>query len=105
MDVQIFEPMEQAKYLDIFRNSNLYDLISTKEGLSDELKVAIYQLVQKGSISNFLYFLDKATNMAEDEIKEAIILFHKVQKGADDSFTIKSNSFIQSLETQDLTIE
>lgn len=40
----------------------------------------------KGQFANFKFFLDKGTSLSEDQIMEAIILYHKVQKGADKDF-------------------
>jgi len=48
----------------------------------------------KGSLTNFLFYLDNATKLTEEEIQDCIILFHKVQKKCDDTFNGKSQSMI-----------
>jgi len=58
------------------------------------------QMALKGSFANFKFVLDKGTSLTEDEIIEAIILFHKVQKGADVDFYNKSVEFINSLNKE-----
>jgi hypothetical protein len=60
------------------------------------------QMAIKGSFANFKLFLHKGTSLSEDEIMEAIILFHKVQKGADSGFYNNYIQFTQSLNKQSL---
>jgi len=49
----------------------------------------------KGSLTNFLFYLDNATKLTEEQIQNCIILFHKVQKKCDDEFNAKSQSMIK----------
>ena len=58
------------------------------------------QLARMGSFPKFKFFLEKATYLNEDEIIQAIILFHKVQKGADPDFFTKSVEFIENAKNE-----
>lgn len=99
-EVQIFDSQIQLKYLDLFKSKSLYNYLQESEDLDDKKKSVILQLALKGSFANFKYFLDKATSLSEDQIMEAIILFHKVQRGADAEFYTKSVTFINSLNKE-----
>lgn len=91
--VQIFDSQTQLKYVDLFRSMNLFDFLQGHEDLDDKKKNVIMQLAIKGSFANFKLYLDKGTSLSEDQIMDAIILFHKVQKGADSDFYKKFIDF------------
>lgn len=95
---QIFESEQQKRFLDLFREQNLFTFIENKNCLSDQQRATIFHLTKKQSFANFLFFCEKGTTMTEEEIMDAIILYHKVQKGADAVFANKSNDFINSLK-------
>jgi len=97
-EVQIFDQQSQMKYLEIFKSSNLYDFAMNHSDLSDKQRAIIMNLAQKGSFASFQFFLEKGTTLNEQEIKDATILFHKIQRGADDTFSVKSKVFFDTLQ-------
>ena len=92
--LQIFDSQTQLKYLDTFRSKSLFDFLQNIQDLDDKKRSVIMQLARMGSFPKFKFFLEKATHLDENEIIQAIILFQKVQKGADPEFFNKSVEFI-----------
>jgi len=74
--------------------------LQIQQDLNDKKRSVIMQLARMGSFPKFKFFLEKATYLNEDEIIQAIILFHKVQKGADPEFFKKSVEFIENAKNE-----
>lgn len=91
-DPTIFDKALKDKYLETFNSNNLCDYFKDKESLNGEQKKNLCKMTMKGSLTNFLFYLDIATKLSEEEIQDCIILFHKVQKKCDDGFNAKSQS-------------
>jgi len=86
------------KYLDLFKSSSLYDFVQNHSSLSDKQRGTILQLALKKSFSGFKFFLEKGTELSEQEIMDATILFNKVLRGADETFAKKTSEYLASLK-------
>lgn len=42
--------------------------------------------------------MEKGTKLTEEEIQEAIILYHKVHYGADEGYALKAKAFIDRVK-------
>lgn len=71
----------------------MFDFISAKEGLDETQRSKIFEQTSKGVETQFQFYLENATELSEEEIQEAIILFYKVQKGKDPQFAGKVKEY------------
>jgi hypothetical protein len=78
---EIFKEEECAKYVDFYKNNNIFDYVMPIESLKSQEKAKIFQRAFAGIISDLMVFLDKGTDLEEQQIMEIIILFYKVKKG------------------------
>lgn len=100
MAPRVFDQKTQKKYMEIYKTQSLYDYVIQQKQLSDHQRSVLLENAQKRAFSNFKFVLDKGTNMSEEQMMNCIILFHKVQNGAEKDFGTKTKEFIKQFTSK-----
>jgi hypothetical protein len=66
------------------------------QNLSTNQKAKIFDLIMKGVYSNLQIYLDNATDLTEEQIKDLTVLFYKVTKHQDPSFSKMAIAYCES---------
>ena len=82
-DSRLFKAEEAEKYLTTFRDGHFDEFIAAHTGLDAEQKTKVYELLGHHAVASMCFFLQHCTKLPEDDIKTAVILFHKIRLGHD----------------------
>lgn len=83
----------------MYNYQNMFEYMNKQSQLSQEQKATIFKSVLNASFSSFKFILEKGTSMTEQQIMNAIILYHKVQHGSDKEFAKNAKQFLENINS------